>query len=854
MALVDWKASPRVEECGILLQNVASPEPSLQIRSAETNTNVATSSSTAKPFWGERFGGGRWLLGGLLTAVVFVAFKLGTGSNIIPTGVVGIHSALWSVEQRKGREISVERAAESEGDAQSLRAKGAPAAGEDSSSASRAAPASSKSAVKNHLRFLMRSDSYPKPLQHNRQEHHEPAAPTKLALVSEAVEENWMLRELASEVVFSWENYEKFALGHDEVGPLSGKPNDWDYSLAFLVDGLDTLLLFAAAGVEPDGSRSSSVMHDMAARALQYLCESSELAAPTSGATAAPSSVSFFETVIRRLGGFLGAYHVLAEADKKRRSDGEGASQMATSTTKNKSCLRDLAADTALRLRNAFAVISPPHGDGENGDRSLAFPRGEVQLGTPEDSGIRRPVGADGRFVLAFSGLNPRPPPPQTGRVTIGLAEAGSNVLEFADAAATVDESSGLKTKANSNSKMMISISSSSTAVAAELREAADTAENTMEWIIAQVGTKLRDKERPSLPGRMVTPVDDSSFGSLVFEGEPTVSAGSDSFYEYLLKRWLQQGPGARDGEHEQYLTLWLDSMRMMVTQLVRGAEDDEQPLRTAADFSPSKRIFLASSPGVRTMQHLGCYVPGMLVLGVHSAGNKVSVADFDLFLAVAKGLLRTCVGFHTDVAAVEETTAQAQTPTLHAALPRFPASVALAPEIVQVLGGRRVAKNLEIVDGLNQLRPEILESMFYFFYFDVDLSKEGFPGFEQFLAEDEDEDRHTTRQLSPSQRYLRRFAYEIFSAFRKEAKAEFGYASTQVQGEETSDHSRRGARSRHPVFVHRQKDKEESFWLGETVKYLFLLLQTDPKAGIDLDKFVLNTEAHPLRRNVETL
>lgn len=37
-----------------------------------------------------------------------------------------------------------------------------------------------------------------------------------------------------------------------------------------------------------------------------------------------------------------------------------------------------------------------------------------------------------------------------------------------------------------------------------------------------------------------------------------------------------------------------------------------------------------------------------------------------------------------------------------------------------------------------------------------------------------------------------------------------------------------------------------ESFFLGETLKYFYLLF--DPESKVDLDKYVFNTEAHPLR------
>lgn len=37
----------------------------------------------------------------------------------------------------------------------------------------------------------------------------------------------------------------------------------------------------------------------------------------------------------------------------------------------------------------------------------------------------------------------------------------------------------------------------------------------------------------------------------------------------------------------------------------------------------------------------------------------------------------------------------------------------------------------------------------------------------------------------------------------------------------------------------------QESFFLSETLKYFYLLFS--PRSVIDLDKFVFNTEAHPL-------
>jgi mannosyl-oligosaccharide alpha-1,2-mannosidase len=41
--------------------------------------------------------------------------------------------------------------------------------------------------------------------------------------------------------------------------------------------------------------------------------------------------------------------------------------------------------------------------------------------------------------------------------------------------------------------------------------------------------------------------------------------------------------------------------------------------------------------------------------------------------------------------------------------------------------------------------------------------------------------------------------------------------------------------------------DEMESFWLAETLKYFYLLFETEDV--VSLDKWVLNTEAHPFER-----
>jgi hypothetical protein len=48
-------------------------------------------------------------------------------------------------------------------------------------------------------------------------------------------------------------------------------------------------------------------------------------------------------------------------------------------------------------------------------------------------------------------------------------------------------------------------------------------------------------------------------------------------------------------------------------------------------------------------------------------------------------------------------------------------------------------------------------------------------------------------------------------------------------------------------VETKQQRDDMESFFLAETLKYLYLLYA--PKSTLDLGKVVFNTEAHPIQR-----
>jgi mannosidase alpha-like ER degradation enhancer 2 len=96
------------------------------------------------------------------------------------------------------------------------------------------------------------------------------------------------------------------------------------------------------------------------------------------------------------------------------------------------------------------------------------------------------------------------------------------------------------------------------------------------------------------------------------------------------------------------------------------------------------------------------------------------------------------------------------------------------------------------------ELRPEIIESTYYLYYYTAD------------------------------SRYLD-MGRTFFDSLRKYCRTDVGYAA--LRNVETKE----------------KRDDMESFFLAETLKYLYLLYA--PKSTLDLHTVVFNTEAHPMQR-----
>ncbi|CAN0518629.1 unnamed protein product [Rangifer tarandus platyrhynchus] len=246
--------------------------------------------------------------------------------------------------------------------------------------------------------------------------------------------------------------------------------------------------------------------------------------------------------------------------------------------------------------------------------------------------------------------------------------------------------------------------------------------------------------------------------GSFTHLGVFTLGARADSYYEYLLKQWIQGGK-----KESQLLEDYLEAVDGIRKHLLAKSE-------------PRKLTFVGELNHGRfsaKMDHLVCFLPGTLALGAH---HGLPAEHMEL----AQALMDTCYQMYRQM------------------------ETGLSPEIAHFnLRRAEAVRDVQVkaADRHNLLRPEAVESLFYLY------------------------------RLTGDRKY-QDWGWEILHSFNTYTRVPSGgYSSiSNVQD------------PRHP----QPRDKMESFFLGETLKYLYLLFSDDPDL-LSLDTYVFNTEAHPL-------
>ena len=164
----------------------------------------------------------------------------------------------------------------------------------------------------------------------------------------------------------------------------------------------------------------------------------------------------------------------------------------------------------------------------------------------------------------------------------------------------------------------------------------------------------------------MFISVEDGKFAS----NDITLGARADSLYEYLLKQWLLSGR-----TDQRMRSMYDESVSAIRTHLVRrGGARRCGNCTYIASWNHKSKVYKDE------MDHLVCFVPGMLALGAWGA-----TAEDDMILA--RELMATCVHMYT------------HSPS------------GLAPEIAEFSHATRVRAQAGAKHSL--LRPETVESLF---------------------------------------------------------------------------------------------------------------------------------------------
>uniref|UniRef100_I1M1F3 alpha-1,2-Mannosidase n=1 Tax=Glycine max TaxID=3847 RepID=I1M1F3_SOYBN len=413
----------------------------------------------------------------------------------------------------------------------------------------------------------------------------------------DVVRSMWIARQKKVKEAFihAWSGYKKFAMGYDELMPLSQHGIDGLGGLgATVVDALDTAMIM---GLDEVVAEAGSWVEEQLSERISK-----------------KGQVNLFETTIRVLGGLLSAYHL---------SGGEKGTNLTHAGPKPAVYL-EIAKDLADRLLSAFTA-SP-----------TAIPFSDV--------------------ILHDKSAHPAP-----GGLS-STSEVSTLQLEF-------------------NYLSQIS--------------------GDQKYSLEAMKVMEHMKTLPKIEG--LVPIYISPHSG-EFSGE-NIRLGSrgDSYYEYLIKVWLQSGASSNTNTSFLY-EMYKEAMNGVRHLLVRKSIPNglvfvgELPYGSNSGFSPK-------------MDHLVCFLPGTLAIGATKGLTKKQAMENNMLnfedlenLKLAEDLTKTCFEMYAVT------------------------STGLAPEIAYFHteefseeghdGGNKSSEFVNDIiikpaDRHNLLRPETVESLF---------------------------------------------------------------------------------------------------------------------------------------------
>ncbi|EPB86576.1 hypothetical protein HMPREF1544_06650 [Mucor circinelloides 1006PhL] len=268
-----------------------------------------------------------------------------------------------------------------------------------------------------------------------------------------------------------------------------------------------------------------------------------------------------------------------------------------------------------------------------------------------------------------------------------------------------------------------------------------------------------------------------------------TIAGGGDSFYEYLIKNYILQNK-----ENDDLLHVWQDSVESIENYMLSP---------TVQDPSIKYVAMISNSTVYYSSQELICFWPGNILLGITQTEDHAKQQKYKKFAdTFFTSCIETWKKTKTDVAP-ESWSWTPQDNTLEIKLNKLfentlnvkKASAATSKKDRK----RAVERTFKIENAIYDLRPETLESVFYYY------------------------------RLTGDKRY-QDLAWKLYLGIERYAKTNAGF--TRIDNVDQV-----------PARV---QDFQESFFFAETLKYLYLIFAD--KDCISLNDYVFNTEAHPFK------
>ncbi|KAG5644461.1 hypothetical protein DXG03_008361 [Asterophora parasitica] len=282
-----------------------------------------------------------------------------------------------------------------------------------------------------------------------------------------------------------------------------------------------------------------------------------------------------------------------------------------------------------------------------------------------------------------------------------------------------------------------------------------------------------------------------------------SVGASADSGYEYLLKQYLLT-------EDTKALDQYLKSVDGILNKLLF--------------VTPTRELLYVASTNNgfahHNLEHLACFLPGVLALGAHAIpASLLPEKTRERHRWAAQGLAYTCYVSYADMKSGLGPDGLTMKPGMLWAekVANWQAGGRVGKPPGTKEGGRRDQgqRDYEVGSAVYLLRPEVRVSSSVD-RLDTDLWGQTVESLYVMWR--------TTGDVKWRER-----GYEIFTAIERNARTQYGYASVDRVDND----------------VVQQIDDMPSFFLAETLKYLYLLF--DDEDPYPFAKWVFNTEAHPL-------